>query len=80
MLTALMVLRQRKHPESDFVLHRTDGSPWKKRAVQDQFSDLVKSAGLTVQTPVSMWRFIRFATRSEANSPLEVCLWERSRL
>jgi len=50
-LTALMVLRQRKHPESDFVLHRTDGSPWKKRAVQDQFSDLVKSAGLHSSDP-----------------------------
>src|SRR5207247_11120071 len=50
-LAALMVLRQRKHPQSDFVFHRADGTPWKKRAVQDQFSDLVKSAGLYSSNP-----------------------------
>src|SRR5439155_26522142 len=79
-LTALMVLRQRNilNPILCFIeqmVHRG-------KNVRFRTNSVISSRALvfTVQTPVSMWRFIRFATRSEANSPLEVCLWERSRL
>ena len=47
-LVALLSLRQRKSPKSDFVFQAPSGGYWKPhvRRLQSQFSDLVKAAGL----------------------------------
>jgi len=48
-LEAVLAQRAKKHPDSDFVFHRPDGSPWGD--IGDSFEEMVVAAGLQKETP-----------------------------
>jgi integrase len=52
-LVALLSMKQKKHPVSDFVFQTSDGSCWKKhvRSLQRQYSKLVKAVGFFHSDP-----------------------------
>jgi integrase len=51
-LEAVAALRLRKHPDSDFVFHKSDGRRW--TAIHDSFRSVVAQAGLKAEPPFNV--------------------------
>jgi integrase len=49
---ALVALRLKKHPQSDFVFHKRDGARW--TAIHDSFRSVVAKAGLKADPPFNI--------------------------